>query len=280
MTPSAEIGSDDEPVAVRAGHRRICPSIASASSRDATVSRCARRSRATTPSSGWPDASRLAPPSGSWRAEPSVPTARAGERPTQARCSASSPFRKRCARTPPVARPLAGNSVNGLTLALPGSVPSRVSLLAAIVTTTASAAASAGMPVKWMTCAPDAEVDARHAAGRTPLRPHRGRREPQQLGVGCHEHELVGLVALHGADDLVAGLEADHLELGLVRVGAGGRRASRCPASCRARSSVRRRARRSRAPSRRGSAAPGSRRSARRRRAAPTSAAASGGRPA
>ena len=149
------------------------------------------------------------------------PTASAGERPTQARCSASSPFRKRCARTPPVARPLAGNSANSLTFALPGSVPSSVSLLAAIVTTTVSAASSAGDAREVDDVRAGAEVDAGHAAGRAALRAHRGRREPQQLRIGCHEHELVGLVALHGADDLVAGLEADHLELGLVRVGAG-----------------------------------------------------------
>ena len=69
-----------------------------------------------TASTGVPEASRLAPASGSVRADPSRPTA-SGSRPTQASARASSPFRKRWARTPPVARPLAGNSSKALTLA-------------------------------------------------------------------------------------------------------------------------------------------------------------------
>ena len=95
-----------------------------------------------------PEASRRAPVSGSVRGEPSTPSARAGAAPTQATPRTSSPLRKRCERTPPVARPLAGNSVKADTLALPGSVPGRVWLPEAIVATTASSAASAARLVK------------------------------------------------------------------------------------------------------------------------------------
>src|SRR5699024_7869503 len=41
-----------------------------------------------------------------------------GPLPTQAVSRAVSPFKNRCARTPPVARPLAGYSDNGVSLAL------------------------------------------------------------------------------------------------------------------------------------------------------------------
>src|SRR4029077_3609804 len=61
---------------------------------------------------------------------------RAGPAPAQARTSASSPLRKRWQRTPPVARPLGGNSANGVTLTAPGSVPGRAVEEPLTVTTT------------------------------------------------------------------------------------------------------------------------------------------------
>ena len=158
------------------------------------------RSRRPTASSGWPDASRF----GRRRRAACGPTRRrrprrAGSGPTQARCSASSPFRNRCARTPPVARPLAGNSAKSDSPSpLPGSVPSSVSLARRDRDDDRAVARVGGHAREVRsTCAPAAEVDARHAAGRAALRAHGGRREPQQLRIGCHEHELVGLVALH-----------------------------------------------------------------------------------
>ena len=96
----------------------------------------------TTASSGVPDASRFAPDSGRDLADPSDATAIAGMFPTQATLSASSPFRKLWARTPPVARPLPGNSDSADTLARPGSVPGRTSDDPEMVTTTAFPAGS------------------------------------------------------------------------------------------------------------------------------------------
>ena len=60
----------------------------------------------------------------------------AGEGPAQARMSASSPLRNRWHRTPPVARPLDGNSAYGLTFTLPAAVPGKAPALPATVTTT------------------------------------------------------------------------------------------------------------------------------------------------
>ncbi len=54
---------------------------------------------------------------------PLAAAARAGACPAQAKTRVSSPLRKRWQRTPPVARPLAGYSPNGVTLTAPGSVP-------------------------------------------------------------------------------------------------------------------------------------------------------------
>ena len=182
-----------------------------------------------------------------------------GERPTQARCNASSPFRNRWARTPPVARPLAGNSANSLTFALPGSVPSRVSLPAATVTTTAASASTRGTLVKWMAWAPlprltPAIPPAGHPCGRTEAAGNRN-----SCAVGGDEHEFVGLVALHDADDLVAGLQADDLEFGLVRIRADGDALDDALLGAERDRTVASRARRSRAPSRRGWAARGNR---------------------
>ncbi len=55
---------------------------------------------------------------------------------------------------------------------------------------------------------------AGHAAGRPALRPDRGGRVPQQLGVRRDEHQLVRLAGqLHRADHPVPGLQRDQLEL-------------------------------------------------------------------
>ena len=84
-----------------------------------------------------PDPSRL--PTGSGRMtglpESVAPTAGAG--PAQAMTSASSPLRNRWQRTPPVARPLAGNSCSGVTFTLPAVVPGSAPARPATVITTA-----------------------------------------------------------------------------------------------------------------------------------------------
>src|ERR1700722_10150237 len=67
-----------------------------------------------------------------------------GPGPPQAAISSSSPLRNRWQRTPPVARPLAGYSANGVTLTdappVPGSAPERP----ATVTTTNPASPGPG----------------------------------------------------------------------------------------------------------------------------------------
>ena len=87
--------------------------------------------------SAMPDPSRL--PTGSGRMtglpESVAPTAGAG--PAQAMTSASSPLRNRWQRTPPVARPLAGNSCSGVTFTLPAVVPGSAPARPATVITTA-----------------------------------------------------------------------------------------------------------------------------------------------
>src|SRR5258708_37019753 len=64
-----------------------------------------------------------------------APTAGAG--PAQAMTSVSSPLRNRWQRTPPVARPLPGNSCSGVTLTLSAAAPGSADALPATVTTTA-----------------------------------------------------------------------------------------------------------------------------------------------
>ena len=59
---------------------------------------------------GRPEPSRLPVAAGSSTGTPLAAAARAGAAPTHARTRVSSPRRNRCARTPPVARPLAGYS--------------------------------------------------------------------------------------------------------------------------------------------------------------------------
>ena len=60
----------------------------------------------------------------------------AGARPAQANNKVSSPLRNRWHRTPPVARPFAGYSPNGVTLTAPASVPGRAADEPDTVTTT------------------------------------------------------------------------------------------------------------------------------------------------
>src|SRR5690606_24036664 len=92
---------------------------------------------------GTPDPSRRPLASGSSTGAPLLAAARAGPGPAQAATNASSPLRKRWARTPPVARPLAGYSVKGVTLTAPGSVPGRAVDEPEAVTATASVGSKA-----------------------------------------------------------------------------------------------------------------------------------------
>ncbi len=72
---------------------------------------------------GTPEPSRRPSAAGRSIGAPLAAAARAGAEPAQAKTRVSSPLRKRWQRTPPVARPLAGYSANGVTLTAPGSVP-------------------------------------------------------------------------------------------------------------------------------------------------------------
>ena len=131
--------------------------------------------------------------------------------PAQARIRASSPLRNRWQRTPPVARPLAGYSENGVTLTAPGSVPGSAVDEPRRVTTTADAGVERAEPDDRLA---GGELDAGHAAAAAALRPHAGGAEVQQLGVGGDEAQLlVAGAQLDRADDLVAVLEPDHLPL-------------------------------------------------------------------
>ena len=147
---------------------------------------CARSSRSPRRAAG---RRRPASPSRSGSCGPRrpVPTARAGAGPTHARLSRSSPRRNACARTPPVARPFAGNSSKRETLTRPGSVPGSTPSAPEMVTATTSS------PVDRPEVH-DARlrrhVDARHAAGGGALRPHRRGGEAQQLRIAGHEDEL------------------------------------------------------------------------------------------
>src|SRR6185312_10042651 len=96
--------------------------------------------------SGMPEPSRRPCSVGNAREAPLEELAFAGPWPAQASVSTSSPFRKRCARTPPVARPFAGYSSNGVTLTDPGEVPGRASCVDATVTTTVAASPAATEP--------------------------------------------------------------------------------------------------------------------------------------
>src|SRR5580692_6533510 len=92
---------------------------------------------------------------------PDSVAASTGGGPIQAWIRPSSPLRKRWQRTPPVARPLAGYSVNGVTLTDAPPVPGRAPDRPATVTTTASAAEAAAS-------AEPAEPDGPAAGPRAP----------------------------------------------------------------------------------------------------------------
>src|SRR6201993_5028671 len=87
--------------------------------------------------SATPEPSRLPPGSGSWTGAPESVAATAGVGPAHAMTSMSSPLRNRWQRTPPVARPLPGNSCSGVTFTLAALAPGSAPALPATVTTTA-----------------------------------------------------------------------------------------------------------------------------------------------
>ena len=159
---------------------------------------------------GTPEPSRRPVASGRSTAAPLAAAARAGPRPTQAKTRASSPLRKRWQRTPPVPRPLAGYSENGVTFTAPGSVPG-----------SAAADPRRGDHDRGVVDLegaegddplPGGEPDAGDPAAGAALRPHLAGAEVQQLGVGGDEAELlVAAAQLDRADHLVAVGEPDHL---------------------------------------------------------------------
>ena len=112
---------------------------------------CPRRTGAVPPA----DRPRAGRPVRRWRPRPGP-----GASPAQAKTSVSSPLRNRWQRTPPVARPLAGYSPNGVTLTAPGSVPGSAVVDPDAVTTTE---ASGSTTPNQATCSP--------AATRTPCMP-------------------------------------------------------------------------------------------------------------
>lgn len=89
----------------------------------------------TSVSIGDPEASRLAASDGRVIGFPSVLSASSSPDVTAAKYRQSSARMKRCARTPLVARPFAGNSASGVHFALPGSVPGMAAEELAQVTT-------------------------------------------------------------------------------------------------------------------------------------------------
>ena len=118
-------------------------------------------------------------------------------------------------RTPPVARPLPGNSPNADTFARPGSVPAIVATEVEIVATTASVIegsspknTASAFGERLMPAIPPAATPC----GRTLASP-----EVQQLGVVRHEDELGRIRALSDPDHLVAILQRDDLEVGRGR---------------------------------------------------------------
>ena len=122
---------------------------------------------------GTPEPSRRPVASGRSTGAPLEAAARAGAAPAQAKTRASSPLRKRWQRTPPVARPLGGYSVNGVTFTAPGSVPGSAVEEPEAVTTTASAASTAP---NHATCSPSvtrtpAMPPPERPCGRTPSAP-------------------------------------------------------------------------------------------------------------
>ena len=139
------------------------------------------------------------------------PTPVPAPRPAQAKTRVSSPLRNRWQRTPPVARPLAGYSENGVTFTAPGSVPGSAVDEPETVTTTDDVGVERPERDDVLT---GGQLDAGDAAAGAALRAHAAGAEVQQLGVGGDEAE--GLLAggqLDRADDLVAVLEPDHVPL-------------------------------------------------------------------
>src|SRR5689334_9904796 len=86
---------------------------------------------------GVPEPSRRPVASGRSTGAPLAAAAIAGAVPAHAKTRVSSPLRNRWHRTPPVARPFAGYSPNGVTLTAPASVPGRAVDAPLAVTTTA-----------------------------------------------------------------------------------------------------------------------------------------------
>src|ERR1035441_1627587 len=94
--------------------------------------------------SGWrirtPEPSRRPSGGGSGTGGPASVAPRAGRGPAQASTRASSPFRSRWQRTPPVARPLGGYSAYGVTFTVAAEAPGSAPALPATVTTTGALA--------------------------------------------------------------------------------------------------------------------------------------------
>src|SRR5690348_6982288 len=85
---------------------------------------------------GVPEPSRRPLASGRSTGAPLAAAAIAGAVPAQAKTRVSSPLRNRWQRTPPVARPLAGYSLNGVTFTEPDSVPGSAEEAPETLTTT------------------------------------------------------------------------------------------------------------------------------------------------
>ena len=191
---AAVMGSACHRVAVPAGRRN-------------QAGRDRARDRGDRLAPGTPEPSRRPTASGRSTGAPLAAAARAGRGSGPREDELSSPLRKRWQRTPPVARPLAGYSANGVTLTEPASVPGSAVEDPATVTTTASAGVERAERHDLLA---GGEPDAGHAATGAPLRPHLGGREVQQLGVAGDEAEsLLAGAQLDRADDLVAVLERD-----------------------------------------------------------------------
>ena len=105
-----------------------------------------------------PEPSRLPNSAGRGRATPPAEAPSAGWGPAQASCSSVSPLSSRWARTPAVARPLAGYSARGVFFMEPGTVPGSVSSPAVTVTTTARSPSAAGTAENAMTPSPAATL--------------------------------------------------------------------------------------------------------------------------
>ena len=93
-----------------------------------------------------------------------------GPGPIHARSSPSSPLRNRWQRTPPVARPFAGNSANGVTLTLaapvPGSAPDRPATVTTTISPPAAAASGPTAPNHTADAPADSLIPAMPPAGR------------------------------------------------------------------------------------------------------------------